>query len=68
MDASDCVNALIAVKHGLVARAYVQETDRTKNDADARVENRDDSCAEIGLLLKVTIRVYSSLEAKKVHN
>ena len=68
MDVSDCVNAHIAVKDGLVTRAYVQETDRTQNDADARVENRDDRCAEIGLLLKVTIRVDSSLEAKKVHD
>ena len=64
MDVSDCVNALIAVKHGLVTRANVQETDRTQNDADARVENRDDRCSEIGLLLKVTIWVDCCLEAK----
>ena len=64
MNVSDCVNAHIAIKDGLITRANVQETDRTQDDADARVEYRDDRCAEIGLLLIVTIRVDSSLEAK----
>ena len=68
MNVSDCVNAHIAVKDGLITWAYHQEADRTQNDADARVENRDDRCAEIGLLLLVTIRVNSSSEAKKVHD
>ena len=68
MDVSDCVNALVAVEDSLIFGADEQETDCTQNDADARVENRDDRCAEISLLLIVTFWVDSSLHTKNVND